>query len=262
MSTEFRHYLQSEWARRAKANPRFSLRAYARYLKIEPALLSKLLRGERAITDAMLKRLGTRLGLSAPELARFEHSLDSFRAKRRREMNREKTPPLAQPIPLQDFSLLEEWYHLALLELAETRSFRAEAPWIAARLSISIAEATQALTLLQQKGFLIEINGRLRSVPSTTTTHRPGTSQELRAFQTKILEQAITALDLTPPDLRSQSAVTLAIDSALIPELKDRIQNFRREIMSWVDERGRDSKDSVYQMSLSLFPVAPPVSDR
>jgi transcriptional regulator with XRE-family HTH domain len=58
MDTElFRKFIADEWNWRQRCNPRFSLRAYARRLRVDHATLSQLLRGRRKITPAAAYRL-------------------------------------------------------------------------------------------------------------------------------------------------------------------------------------------------------------
>jgi transcriptional regulator with XRE-family HTH domain len=49
-AVRLRMVLESEFARRRRLNPRYSLRAFARSVRIEHSTLSQLLRGKRAIT--------------------------------------------------------------------------------------------------------------------------------------------------------------------------------------------------------------------
>lgn len=72
--SEFRLFLQDELVRRCKKNPRFSLRAFARTLAIEPSALSKILHGKRALTPKMLLRIATQLGMSDAEIKKYEPS--------------------------------------------------------------------------------------------------------------------------------------------------------------------------------------------
>jgi transcriptional regulator with XRE-family HTH domain len=58
---EFRTWLRSEFDRRRKANPRYSVRAFAKALKIDHSTLSQLLRGKRTLTGKMMARLRARL---------------------------------------------------------------------------------------------------------------------------------------------------------------------------------------------------------
>jgi transcriptional regulator with XRE-family HTH domain len=61
----FRGLLQSELARRAARNQRYSLRAFARQLQVDHATLSQWLRGRRTITPRTVALLAPRLAASA-----------------------------------------------------------------------------------------------------------------------------------------------------------------------------------------------------
>ena len=51
------------------ANPRYSLRAFARSLAIAHSTLSQILRGKRRLTGRNVRALGRKLRLSAPAIA-------------------------------------------------------------------------------------------------------------------------------------------------------------------------------------------------
>ena len=67
---DFREHLQAELLKRTKMNPRYSQRAFARFLSIQPDYLSKLLIGRRPITAKTISRLGAKLGLAPSEGSR------------------------------------------------------------------------------------------------------------------------------------------------------------------------------------------------
>jgi hypothetical protein len=51
---EFRLWLQNEFAERAKRNPRYSLRAFAKLLQMEPTSVSQILSGKRRASTKVL----------------------------------------------------------------------------------------------------------------------------------------------------------------------------------------------------------------
>ena len=65
----FRIVLHTEFERRRAANPRYSLRSFARDLSIDHSALSQILRGKRRLTGRTVRALGRRLRLDAPEIA-------------------------------------------------------------------------------------------------------------------------------------------------------------------------------------------------
>lgn len=61
----FRSLLARELARRSARNQRYSLRAFARHLRVDHATLSQWLRGRRPITPRTVALLAPRLGAAA-----------------------------------------------------------------------------------------------------------------------------------------------------------------------------------------------------
>ncbi len=66
---DLRARLSAELERRQKANPRYSLRAFAKNLGTHHTTLLRLLRQGRRLTPAMTRRLGQRLGLTHAQIA-------------------------------------------------------------------------------------------------------------------------------------------------------------------------------------------------
>ena len=67
----FREYLNQELARRAQRNPRYSLRAFARFLGTDFSAFSKMLRGKRPIGPTKIRDFGVRLGLPSEQIEGF-----------------------------------------------------------------------------------------------------------------------------------------------------------------------------------------------
>jgi transcriptional regulator with XRE-family HTH domain len=65
----FRALLTAELDRRRTANPRYSLRSFARDLSVDHSTLSQILRGKRRITGRSLRAMGRRLRLAPPQIA-------------------------------------------------------------------------------------------------------------------------------------------------------------------------------------------------
>ena len=68
-SVTFRVVLHREFGRRRAANPRYSLRSFARDLAVDHSTLSQILRGKRRLTGRSVRAFGRRLRLAAPEIA-------------------------------------------------------------------------------------------------------------------------------------------------------------------------------------------------
>lgn len=232
---EFLTFLGSELTRRIRQNPRYSLRSFAKHLGIEPSFLSKILTRKRKLTTRTIDRMSQKLGIS---------------------MENKESALTFSPLNSDQFALISDWYHFAILELTELKNFSSTPASIASKLGISKQEAKEATERLIRLGHLSrDKNGTLRnSSGRLTTTTNPFTTVAFRNLQRQILQKAIEALDQYDLSVRDQSSITVATNENLLPEAKRRIQRFRRSLLQFLDQTPKE-KNSVYNFSLSLYPV-------
>jgi uncharacterized protein (TIGR02147 family) len=163
-------------------------------------------------------------------------------------------PSLSQ-LSIDAFNAVADWYNFAILELATLKHFKADAPWVARVLGITVSEANLAVERLVRLG-LLEIKGS-RWKPTragNTTLGTEQTSAALRRVQKQFLEKALAALEEIPVDQRDQAGVTVNVALKDLPELKNRIRKLRKELMEFA-ERNQDG-DEVYQFMTSFFPLS------
>jgi uncharacterized protein (TIGR02147 family) len=157
---------------------------------------------------------------------------------------------------LDQFSVIADWYHSAILELIAVKGFRSDARWIAKRLGITVSEANTAIErLLNLEMLKRKKSGKLVNAvgSQTTLTKTPHTSQAQRRLQKQVLEMALSALEEIPVEKRSQTSVTMAINKKRLPEALEYIRRFRRDLSQFL-EQDLD-KDEVYHLGISLYPV-------
>jgi uncharacterized protein (TIGR02147 family) len=248
---DFRLFLQSELARRCESNERYSLRAYARSLRIAPSALSAILNGKRPITRNMKLRLGLGLGLSPKDVGYFQES--------KAEGASPKGPAQTlefQQIALDAYAVIADWYHYAILELSHLESFQPDPKWIAKSLGITKSEVNIAVERLQRVGLLkIESGSWIDTTPNGHATNIRGdlTSAASRKLQRQILEKSIRALDEVPIAIRNHTSMTMAINPDDLPEAKERITNFRHNLCSFLERNGKPTQ--VYQLAIAFYPV-------
>ena len=232
-------WLEAEFVRRKSANPRYSLRAYARALDLPPGRLSELLSSKRRATPALLEKITERLGLSPAQ---------------KRALLASGAPSEAGYSELADdhFALIAEGSHIAFLCLMETRGFRSELGWIARRLGISTVEARATALRLERLGLIVKEKGRWRRKAQGLRTSTDIPSAALKRSHKETLAQAVSALDNVPVELRDITSITMAIDPARLPLAKSIIREFRFKLAK-VLESGDQSE--VYHLNVQLFPI-------
>lgn len=247
---DFRSFLQEELIKRCRNNKNYSLRAFAKSLGIGPSSLTEMLNGKRSITKKSVAKLGLNLGLSAKEIEDFL----ALTTTKTIELS-EKQANYRQ-ITVDQYSLISDWYHYAIIELIKVKGFKADNSWIAQALSITKSEANIAIERLIRLNLIeLDLEGNLidNSEGFSTNISPNLTSNGSRQLQKQILEQALSALENVPLKFRNQTSMTMAIDPDLIPEAIKRITKFRRELCEYLETQG--TQKEVFQMSVSLFPI-------
>jgi uncharacterized protein (TIGR02147 family) len=242
--------LKTELAVRCEKNPRYSLRSFATSLQLSPAFLSKLLKGERRFTTRTVDLLAKQLMLNPDQIAFYKNRLN------KKNGSQVEAPEIAyRQISLDQFQLISDWYHFAILELVTVENFDESPAWIAKRLNLNQHQVSEALDRLHRLGYLErDAKGRLILVEENRTVIGPEIAgPATHKQQTQILEKSIQALQEVPIAHRSQSSSTMAIPSNRIDEAKEIIQEFRRRLASLMQRPG--PRDSVYQLSVSFFPL-------
>ena len=245
---DFRSLLQEELIARCRRNSSYSLRSFAKSMGISHSALAEMMNGKRKITKNSIEKLGLTLGLSFDDIIQFQ-GISHIGISAPQISN-------YQQITIDQFAVISDWYHFAILELIKIKDFPHTTADFSRALGISRSEANIALERLLRVGIIeqtkeghySEMNGGFATNISENLT-----SIGSRKLQKQILEQSIEALMNVSIEQRNHTSMTMAIDPKLIPEAISRIKKFRRELTEFLEASG-DAKE-VYQLSLSLFPI-------
>jgi uncharacterized protein (TIGR02147 family) len=236
--------LLEELQRRKTHNPRYSLRSFAKHLGISPGHLSSLISGKKSLTVRQASLIANRLKLSP---AKKQKLLDAVAPV----LQSQGTLDMRQ-LQEDEFALISEWYHLAILSLARLPKVNLQARSIARRLGITEAQTESALNRLIHLGFLAKSNGRLsRTVkPLQTTTDVP--SEAIRRYHRQILDVAKARNDLVPVERKAFTTMTLPINVGKLPVAKKMIDDFNDRICLELED---GELQDVYALCVQLFPV-------
>jgi len=239
LSDDFRAFLQVEFTKRCKKNPRYSLRAYAVSLQEDPSSLSQFLRGKRKMSAKKMRNIALKLGINSTHFKKYVLSNSSSEYKK---------------IASDHFMLLSNWYHLAICELCQTVDFVHEHKWIASKLGINIVEVKAAIDRLIRLNWLKINNDKLEFCGGDITTIDSDINlSALSQLQKQMLEKASDAMSVVPLSKRSQSGMTMSISSQKLEQANVMITKFRRKLCHFLEDS--EQKDDVYHLSISLFPL-------
>ncbi|MBL7544533.1 MAG: DUF4423 domain-containing protein [Bdellovibrionaceae bacterium] len=235
-----------ELTERKSKNPLFSLRAFARQLKISPAQLSLLMNGKKKLSPKVAGILADRLNLNSIET--LELIEDSSPLKQKINLSRSEMQILSD----EEFSLISDWVHFAILELSALKNNQANSRWIASELGVDPNHALEAMDRLQGLGFIKIENGRMSKTtkPVTTTTDVP--SSAIRKYHKQNLDLAREKIDSVPMELREYATVTTTVSMKKLKRVKKLIQEFRHRIN---EELEGDEATEVYTLAIQLFPL-------
>lgn len=244
-SDRFRRVLQEELARRCARNPRYSLRAFARYLSIDHSTLSQLLRGRRRFTSRTIERVGKRLSLSPDMITQFidreREPTESWTSRELRQLSRDAALSLA------------EWHHHAILELTRLANFKPDVRWISRVLDVPVDDVNMAITRLARLG-LLDMRSRTTWVDAAGNAEARIDTLSVRAISA-LAGRARTLVGVQGGPPAHYSATTVAVKTTTGRRIAERVEQFRREIAELLDHEGGD-RDQVYCLELAFFPVA------
>lgn len=257
--------LHREFVRRKKRNYRYSLRAYASSLKLDPSTLSRVFSGKQDLSDRVGCDVARRLGLSADEQRVFLASLVEHNRDRvaRRLGARISAPGLRQhprEIPDEVYERLGDLERMSVLEMTQIRGFRPDPAWIAERLGIDAARVEQAIRDLLEAGLLLrgEDGSLAKASRHMTAVNTRRTSEARRRQQRQILERSLEALDKVPFARRCHRSMVMAVDPARLPEAWERIQKFIEDLSDLMESGERTE---LYQLGVQIFPLTRPAGE-
>ena len=231
-----------EYCRRKDRNPRYSLRAFAKDLKISKTALSDVLSKKRSLSRRNADRIADRLGLNPAE----RHKLYPI-SKKGHLANRP-----VKNLEEDQFRLISDWYYFAILNWTKIKPLPADPSKIAKQLGITELEAKEAIHSLERLGF-IEIKDQkvYRSV-ALIRTSQDVPSAALRKHHRQNLQLAEASLDRDPVELRDFNSLTMSVDTKNLPKAKALIRKFKETVCKTL-QKGKC--DSVYTVSIQLFPT-------
>ncbi len=245
----FREKLREVLIDKTKKNPSFSLRAFAKQLGVESSSLSQIINGKRNLTDKMCERLAPKLNISPNELDRLMGN-QNFAAKAKKIAYKKLSE--------DNFNIIADWYHYAILELTYVKGFKGDFKWISNVLGVNIHIVKAAVERLKRVGFLkIEKDGTWVDTIEFADALPPNQVQPAyRKIEIQKREMAIEAIDNIKPEERGMMSRTFAGDKKKIEEAKIRCREFLKELEQFLGDRSINDVDEVYHVTLSLYPVS------
>ncbi len=238
----FRLWLQRQFTERCKKNPKYSLRAFAKFVKMDASSLSQILSGKRDLSKKMIERLSSILTATPKDLKSFGM------LPRGTDVDGD-----FYQVGVDSFAVISDWYHYAIMELTFVDGFQADAKWISRKLNITVEETKAAIERLKRLGLLVDENKSFLKTNRLITNHaQVNTSGAHKELQRQLLLKALNAIEECPQEDKDITSMTMAIDVAKLDEARSLIRRFRRDLCALLED-GEQSQ--VYNLGVQLFPL-------
>jgi uncharacterized protein (TIGR02147 family) len=261
---DYRQYLKDFYENRKATNPWFSYRYISTKVKLNPGYLVKVFHGLIHLGIKNIHLFANLLGLNEKEQEYFTELVLFGRAKRQDEIEeRFKRLQSIKGIKFRTVAdskseFFAQWQHMAVRSLIsivpfDGKNYRKLAAMITPK--ITAQQARASVKLLEKLKMVIKgEDGIYRVTEQFISTGEKWTSAVIRTYQKKNIELSLYALENLPKELRDISSVTMTVPVKNMDEIRERIRQFRQEMLLLSQERLDD--DAVVQLNIQFFPVA------
>lgn len=253
----YKETLKSALLQRQEVDGQYSLRQFAKDIGVSPSLLSEVLNDKHGLSRNKALLICRNLGLSQTECKIFCDSVEAEHARNSLVKNAAKerlanhlSKSQVQLLEEDQFRLVADWYHMAILSMVTTKGFRNDTTWISSKLGITRQQTDIALNRLKRVGLLREKSGKWSVVHGDTDTSTDIPSLAIKKFQDQILHKGRLALENQSVERRDVGSMVMAINKEDIPAAKEDLRAFRDKFCKKYE---KGDGDSVYCLNTLLF---------
>ena len=262
---DYRKFLQDLYLFRKATEYGFSHRSFSRRAGLRSSNYLKLVMdGERNLTPEMAHRFAVGCGLKNREIDYFcelvafnQARTAAERSRCHERLSRFKRYREIHKLDTDQTAYHSTWYMPAIRELVARADFKDDPKWIASALKprITPAQVRKALDTLLKLGLLQrDDDGRLRQSESLVTTGTGPLGHHIVSYHRAMMSRAAESLDTVPRQEREISSLTLCVGHDVMLDLKERIREFRRELLQVAELQGEPER--VVQINFQLFPLS------
>lgn len=156
----------------------------------------------------------------------------------------------------EKFDFLSKWYVVAIYVLVDLKDFNPDPNWIVKRLGglVTVSQARDALLNLQKLGMIrLDSSRGYHQVSGAVTVADDTRSVAVFNYHQSMIRLALEALRQSRQVQREMNGATIAIPVNKLPEIKEKIRAFRKEINQLASSF--EDPDQVYQLNIQFFPL-------
>ena len=235
-------------------NPSYSLRAYSKKLGVHVGALSSILNGKRNISRDLANRIAVRLLLDPQQRSELLSLFPEKKTYRKPGISDGNLEPHYLELSANQFKIVAEWEHFAVMSLLNCEDFESTHAWIAKRMGITENRAKLVAERLLELG-LFELNddGELKRTGKSYRTSDDVADVSIKKAHEQSFELAKESLYRDPVESRDFTSVTMAIDPLKLSMAKELTRKFQDELSDLLESGHRTE---VYRLSMQLFPLS------
>jgi len=256
-----RLFLNAELTRRKKMNPQYSLRAFARDLKISYSRLSEILSHESTISVKTMNLIAEGVKLTDMEKLYLEQIVN-YQTARSAKDKKQALKKMKSFAPDRNFKvyksnyeiLLGHWYMFPLLEMITSPSSPSRSV-ISKKLKISEVSIDDAVKVLEKNGIIIlnSNTGKYKKSKDLIKVESKIPSRLIREFHKNYLQKASRAIDQQPIEKRKFLTAVLRVNEENLLEIKNEIENFHQKLIKKYTKQPQ--ADSIYSFQQQFFAI-------
>lgn len=263
--TDYRNYLFDTYRQMKSKRTACSHRYIEQHVGISQGYFSRILKGEKNISDGVIMKFVQFLKLSHNEGKFFENLVKFSQADDQtiKNLYYSRMMALASPtvIPLarEQFTYFNELHHVAVRALVEMIPISDTADLdMAGKLlhpPVSASKFRDSLQLLEKLKLIAKNGEGLYQVTDTIVSsgNHPG-NMMIRNFLQNSLKRAADALSTVPEKERMASTMTVSVSSRTYEQMIELLTATRQEINKLVEQDSDPSR--IYQLSMNLVPIS------
>lgn len=251
--------LKKYFDRKKSASSGFSMRMLAKKLDISPSFLSRVFSGDKPVPYKLLLQLKDSLDIENEVLSGLLTS-EEFVEVRKQER------AVAQAVESElnewnyagqkQFSILRQWFYLAILEYTTLDGYDGNLDLMSERLGITKPVLEIAVREMASLGLLVEVNGILKKSKEKVRWASANSHSEVRRFHDQMMTKAKEQMHSFTS---SEDFAKRLITGITVTASKDRIEAAKRKLNECLHEIANDLTESpgteVYQLAAQFFPL-------
>jgi uncharacterized protein (TIGR02147 family) len=256
---DYREHLSQAFASRTRANPRYSLRAFARDIGLSPSRLSEVMAGKGDLSREKAAVVAAKLKFSKIESTLFLDLVDGVsgatqklrdaamaRAKKRTETRKKSI------LDEQKFELVANPVYVAIWSYMHLPLFDGSPQMIAFAFKLNVIEMYAALRKLEAAGLVIRDGAHWRASKGDFSVGDALPSHVIRSYHKQISALGRDSIEGFSMQVRHLDSLVMPFDSRRFGEVQQKIAAFAQSL---IDEFGKGETDTVYGLSLQFFPM-------